>query len=157
MRESGVRGVLIYCSDRHCSHHIAAGADPWPDQLGCPILSPVLSAQLAAGVALISGRVFTGISRAWSPEVFDRRNQTTSFAQTKRRNRNNIPRPSYVGHSKARPPKSLWGGNQWPRRRPLGPFLCQANSQFPLPCETSRLGCAGSSLICLPGVLTRGF
>jgi hypothetical protein len=31
MRESGVRGVLIYCSDYHCSHHIAASADQWPD------------------------------------------------------------------------------------------------------------------------------
>ena len=29
MRESDVRGVLIYCSDYHCSHYITANADPW--------------------------------------------------------------------------------------------------------------------------------
>jgi hypothetical protein len=33
MRESGVRGVLIYCSDYKCSHHIAASADQWPDDV----------------------------------------------------------------------------------------------------------------------------
>jgi hypothetical protein len=31
MRESVVRGVLIYCSDYKCSHHIAISADQWPD------------------------------------------------------------------------------------------------------------------------------
>ena len=30
MRESGVRGVLIYCSDYHCSHHIAASGYGYP-------------------------------------------------------------------------------------------------------------------------------
>ena len=30
MRESGVRGVLIYCSDYRCSHSIAISADRWP-------------------------------------------------------------------------------------------------------------------------------
>jgi hypothetical protein len=33
MRESGVRGVLIYCADYHCSHHIAISADQWPDDV----------------------------------------------------------------------------------------------------------------------------
>jgi hypothetical protein len=33
MRESGVRGVLIYCSDYKCSHSIAISADQWPDDL----------------------------------------------------------------------------------------------------------------------------
>jgi hypothetical protein len=32
MRDSGVRGVLVYCSDYKCSHYVTAGADPWPDQ-----------------------------------------------------------------------------------------------------------------------------
>jgi hypothetical protein len=40
MRESGVRGVLIYCSDYHCSHYITASADPWPDQLRLSDLEP---------------------------------------------------------------------------------------------------------------------
>jgi hypothetical protein len=33
MRESGVRGILIYCSDYKCSHHIAVSADQWPDDV----------------------------------------------------------------------------------------------------------------------------
>jgi hypothetical protein len=33
MRESGVRGVLIYCSDYKCSHSIAISADRWPDDV----------------------------------------------------------------------------------------------------------------------------
>ena len=33
MRESGVRGVLVYCSDYHCSHHVEMSADHWPDDL----------------------------------------------------------------------------------------------------------------------------
>jgi len=31
MRESGVRDALIYCRDHHCSHHVEANADGWPD------------------------------------------------------------------------------------------------------------------------------
>jgi hypothetical protein len=30
MREQGVRGLLIYCSDYRCSRSIAASGDPWP-------------------------------------------------------------------------------------------------------------------------------
>jgi hypothetical protein len=33
MREMGVRGVLIYCADYHCSHSIALSAVHWPDDL----------------------------------------------------------------------------------------------------------------------------
>jgi hypothetical protein len=33
MRESGVRGVLIYCADFKCSHSIAVSADQWPDDV----------------------------------------------------------------------------------------------------------------------------
>ena len=33
MRSSGVRGVLIYCADYRCSHHIEMTADQWPDDL----------------------------------------------------------------------------------------------------------------------------
>jgi hypothetical protein len=34
MRQIGVRGVLIYCSDYKCSHSTAVGAaDRWPDQV----------------------------------------------------------------------------------------------------------------------------
>ena len=34
MRESGVRGVLIYCLDYKCSHSVAIiSADQWPDDV----------------------------------------------------------------------------------------------------------------------------
>jgi hypothetical protein len=34
MRQMGVRGVLIYCSDYNCSHSIEiADAGRWPDQV----------------------------------------------------------------------------------------------------------------------------
>ena len=31
MRASGVRGILIYCSDYQFSHSVAINADRWPD------------------------------------------------------------------------------------------------------------------------------
>ena len=40
MRKSGVRGVLIYCSDYHCSHHTTASADSWPDHIRLTDLEP---------------------------------------------------------------------------------------------------------------------
>jgi hypothetical protein len=33
MRASGVRGLLIYCSDYKCSHSTAISGDRWPDQV----------------------------------------------------------------------------------------------------------------------------
>jgi hypothetical protein len=33
MRESGVRGLLVYCADYRCSHSIAISGDGWPDDL----------------------------------------------------------------------------------------------------------------------------
>jgi hypothetical protein len=33
MRESGIRGVLIYCADYQCSHSIAVSAAQWPDDV----------------------------------------------------------------------------------------------------------------------------
>ena len=33
MRESGVRGLLVYCADYHCSHSMAMSADQWPDSV----------------------------------------------------------------------------------------------------------------------------
>jgi hypothetical protein len=40
MRSSGVRGLLIYCTDFHCNHSIAISADPWPDQERLSDLEP---------------------------------------------------------------------------------------------------------------------
>src|SRR4051794_12563187 len=33
MREMGVRGLLVYCSDYHCSHWTPISGDRWPDDL----------------------------------------------------------------------------------------------------------------------------
>jgi hypothetical protein len=33
MREMGVRGMLIYCADHHCSHSVAMSADAWADDV----------------------------------------------------------------------------------------------------------------------------
>jgi hypothetical protein len=33
LREMGLRGVLIYCSDYKCTHWIAISADRWPDHV----------------------------------------------------------------------------------------------------------------------------
>src|SRR4051812_45279 len=33
MREMGVRGLLIYCSDYHCSHWTTISGEPWPDDV----------------------------------------------------------------------------------------------------------------------------
>ena len=40
MRESGIRGVLVYCSDCRCSHCVTASADPWPDPIRLSDLEP---------------------------------------------------------------------------------------------------------------------
>ncbi len=33
MRASGVRDLLVYCTDHHCSHWIKVSADQWPHRL----------------------------------------------------------------------------------------------------------------------------
>ena len=33
MRESGVRGILVYCADYRCSHCVAMSADAWRDDV----------------------------------------------------------------------------------------------------------------------------
>ena len=40
MREMGVRGVLVYCADYHCSHSMAMNADHWPDDVRLSNLEP---------------------------------------------------------------------------------------------------------------------
>jgi hypothetical protein len=37
---SGLRGILIYCADYHCSHCVAMSADAWPDQLRLSDVEP---------------------------------------------------------------------------------------------------------------------
>jgi len=40
MRDSGVRAVLIYCSDYRCSHWIELAADQWPDDVRLSDVEP---------------------------------------------------------------------------------------------------------------------
>jgi hypothetical protein len=45
MRAAGVRGLLIYCSDYHCSHHTTISGDRWPDDVRLSDLEPRFSCQ----------------------------------------------------------------------------------------------------------------
>src|SRR5205807_2395313 len=45
MRSSGVRGLLIYCADYHCSHSIAISGDQWPDNVRLSDLEPLFVCQ----------------------------------------------------------------------------------------------------------------
>jgi hypothetical protein len=40
MRESGARGLLVYCADYCCSHSITVSADRWPDEVQLSDISP---------------------------------------------------------------------------------------------------------------------
>jgi len=45
MRASGVRGLLIYCSDFRCSHSTAISADGWPDHVRLSDIEPRFTCQ----------------------------------------------------------------------------------------------------------------
>jgi hypothetical protein len=45
MRASGVRGLLIYCSDYKCSHSTAISGDRWPDNIRLSDLEPLFTCQ----------------------------------------------------------------------------------------------------------------
>jgi hypothetical protein len=40
LREMGVRGVLVYCADHHCSHSVTLSADRWPDNMRLSDIEP---------------------------------------------------------------------------------------------------------------------
>jgi hypothetical protein len=62
MRESGIRGVLIYCSDYTCSHSITANANPWPDHIRLSDLEPRFVCKACGRRG--ADQIFTGTSRA---------------------------------------------------------------------------------------------
>jgi hypothetical protein len=45
MRASGVRGLLIYCSDYRCSHSTAISGDRWPDDVRLSDIEPLFTCQ----------------------------------------------------------------------------------------------------------------
>ena len=40
MRESGIHGILIYCSDYRCSHLVTMSADQWGDDVRLSDIEP---------------------------------------------------------------------------------------------------------------------
>jgi hypothetical protein len=64
MRADGVRGLLIYCSDYRCSHHIARNGDRWPDDGRLSDIEPLFTCQ-ACGQrgARMSDRISIGSKR----------------------------------------------------------------------------------------------
>ena len=56
MRASGVRDVLVYCRDHHCSHHIRISATSGRITSGYPTSRTGSCAKSAASVARISDR-----------------------------------------------------------------------------------------------------
>jgi AbiV family abortive infection protein len=63
MREMGVRGLLIYCSDYRCSHWSRSPATNGRMTPGCPISSRASPVRHAAGAALTFARTFIGKQR----------------------------------------------------------------------------------------------
>jgi hypothetical protein len=49
VRQMGIRGLLIYCSDYHCSHNVEINADRWPDHVRLSDLEPLFTCQ-ACGI-----------------------------------------------------------------------------------------------------------
>jgi hypothetical protein len=45
MRDSGVRGVLVYCSDYRCCHSTAISADRWPNDVRLSDIEPRFTCQ----------------------------------------------------------------------------------------------------------------
>jgi hypothetical protein len=62
MRDMGVRGVLIYCTDYHCSHSITLNADEWPDHVRLSDIEPLFTCT-ACGKRGADGRPDYGWNR----------------------------------------------------------------------------------------------
>src|ERR1700736_6735237 len=45
MRAAGARGLLIYCSDYHCSHGTAISGGRWPDEVRLSDFEPKFTCQ----------------------------------------------------------------------------------------------------------------
>jgi hypothetical protein len=94
MRESGVRGVLIYCSDYRCSHSITANADPWPDHIRLSdfevafrlySLRQARSGHQTRSSLLQAGRhwcAYAGLSSQMTCPHSHRKNRTVKFRRT---------------------------------------------------------------------------
>jgi hypothetical protein len=60
IRQMGIRGLLVYCSDYKCSHNIEISADQWPDHVRLSDLEPLFTFQACGLKAPKSGQILTG-------------------------------------------------------------------------------------------------
>lgn len=56
MRQSGARGVMVFCGDDHRSHSVAMPANRWPDHLRLSDIEPQLVCRLVASAVPTCGR-----------------------------------------------------------------------------------------------------
>jgi hypothetical protein len=64
-RESGVRGLLIYCADYRCSHSVAISGDRWPDHVRLSDIEPQFVCQACGNQRSYSGKV--NVTQAITP------------------------------------------------------------------------------------------
>jgi hypothetical protein len=60
MRDMGVRGLLIYCSDYKCSHLITMSSDCWPDDVRLSDIEDRFICSAAASAVPTCGRISIG-------------------------------------------------------------------------------------------------
>ena len=67
MRESGARGLLVYCADCRCSHSIAVSADRWPDEVQLSDVEPRFTCTSRGNLRRTGCTVppFTSIAEHW--------------------------------------------------------------------------------------------
>src|SRR6266581_3555858 len=86
MRSSGVRGVLVYCSDFRCSHSVAIDSNRWPDHVRLSDLEPQFVCKACGkrgadviGAAIMVGRIGSrGIATSWTQDKWSIRRWLTS-------------------------------------------------------------------------------
>ena len=61
MRAAGIHGIVVYCADYHCSHHIAINGDEWPDDIHLSDIENSFVCSVAATAAPRCGQTSTGI------------------------------------------------------------------------------------------------
>jgi hypothetical protein len=78
MRDMGVRGLLIYCSDYRCSHLITMSGDSWPDDVRLSDLEPRLVCSACGNRGAVEAVMERGASGIAILHFFDRRCATSA-------------------------------------------------------------------------------
>jgi hypothetical protein len=72
MRDSGVRGILVYCTDYRCSHSTALMADHWPGDVRLSDIEPRFVCKAEASATPMYDPTSIGIFRdrsvAWDTD-----------------------------------------------------------------------------------------